>query len=692
VPKQTYAQVEYRWLSVGSFNNFYSSQGSEIEEGFIVEQQAGWQWPAIYRGQDAQAMKAMWLGAKNFTDESGFTYDERVVHVGPRVTGFGEVFSQDMKTISRFTPPTVVVDGLTSFSKSVENDEVNSGLKADREIVTTVNTLLGITVRRTVKQFSQQYHDNYHIIEYVFTNTGNIDDDDDIEFPNKTVEDFIPYFLNRMAPIKASRNTIGNGTGWGMNTMNDRRGDGMHPTEPENFRASFAWHGYFPTFTGGYDNIGAPIITPNTAGGYLTADDTTGRLAAYQFVGTVTVHADTSPNDDTDDPGQPFTMSEEHSDDGLFSQNDAFNTTKMKAEYNLMSKGRSSTRHAYRVEPTGFDGFVNPTGDPALQTSGGFSYTYGYGPYTLAPGDSVTIVIAEASAGISREVAAETGAAFKLGLTSNGADGISAEEKNKVVFQSRDSLFQTFERAIANYQSGYAIPQAPEPPSFFTVSSAGDGIDLEWEYAGDTSNLNGFRIYRAEGRVDSAYHLLYEANASTRFIKDGDVARDANFKIDAPVRGRDYYYYIVSVGAVNNDATGNTPTGGVLHSNRYYTQSYDPARLLRQAGDAMSEIRVAPNPFRANSPAGLRFGDSSDLPRLAFYEIPGICTIKIYTELGEEIKTIEHTNGSGDDFWDLKTDYRQAVVSGIYIARIINQDPNDDEFGKVATRKIVIIL
>ena len=603
------AQVEYRWLSVGSFHNFYSSIGSEIEEGFIKEQQGGWQWPAIYRGQDAQAMKGLWLGATNVVDEFGQNYNYRVVHVGPRVTGLGEFYPIEMTTVSKFEPPSVIVDGVESFSKSVQNDIVDPDLKADREIRTTVNTLLGVTVKRTAKQFSQQYHDNYHIIEYIFTNTGNVDADDEIELTGQTIEGFIPYLYYRMAPVKASRYTIGNASGWGINTMNDRRGDGLHPEEPDtDFRASFAWHGYFPNADVDYDNIGAPIFIPNTSGGWLTADDTTGRLAAYHFVGNVVLHADASSSDPTDDPGQPFTMAEEHNDDPLFSLNDAFNITKMAAEYNLMSKGRDTERHAYLVEPTGYEGFVNPTGDPSLgQFGGGIGYGNGYGPYTLAPGDSIRIVVAEASAGLSREAANAIGAAYK----NSGADddflieyGDTSMTKNEWVFTGRDSLFQTFRRALANYNSDYSIASAPEPPSFFNVLSAGDGIQLEWEYDGDLSQVNGFRIYRASGRVDSTYRLLYEASTDERSIKDGDVQRiedPSAFYLDTPIRGRDYYYYIVAVGQENTNPEGLTPTGAPLESNRYYSQSYDPARLLRAPGEAMEEIRVVPNPYNPNA-------------------------------------------------------------------------------------------
>ena len=42
-----------------------------------------------------------------------------------------------------------------------------------------------------------EHHENYHIMEYTFTNTGNTDSDPDIELPNNTVEDFMIYNQRR---------------------------------------------------------------------------------------------------------------------------------------------------------------------------------------------------------------------------------------------------------------------------------------------------------------------------------------------------------------------------------------------------------------------------------------------------------------------------------------------------------------
>lgn len=669
-----HAQVSYQWMDVGSLHNFYSNIGSEIESGFISEQQAGLRWPAIYRSQDAQAAKGLWIGARNVTDASGNTFPYRVAHLGPRVTGGGVFFPIEFRAFSKFDDPEVFVDDIPSFQNIVDIDEVDATLPADRMFYSKSNTILGLTVERTIMQFSNEFHDNYHIKEYVFTNTGNVNDNDNIELPDQTLEDVVIYFQNRWAPVRATRYVIGNETGWGKNTMVDRRGDGQRPGEPEDFRAHFAWHGYWDDNVD-YDNIGGPIWVPNTARGYLSETDTTGRLGAYHFVGRVTLHADSSPTDQSDDPNQPFTMDEVHSDDELLFQNDVFNLTDMEQEYSLMTIGRTE-RHAYRVEPEGLEGFLEPDNDPSERLAGGFSAASGYGPYTIEPGESVRIVVAEAVSGISRELANETGVLFKAGE-------ISAREKNEIVFQGRDSLFQTFERALANFNSGYSVPEPPRPPSELNVNSGGDGIFLDWSYeSGEEARISGFEVYRASAELDSTYYLIHEAGPSERsFIDDDDTPQPAG----PPIRGRDYYYYVVAVGNANdNDGSALTPQVP-LRSSRYYSQSYDPARLQRQAGEAMADIRIVPNPYVASNTGGLTFDAARD--RVAFFEIPGEARIRVYTELGELVRTIEHTDGSGDAFWDLRTESRQRVVSGIYIVVFDNLLT-----GERAMRKLAVIF
>lgn len=339
----------------------------------------------------------------------------------------------------------------------------------------------------------------------------------------------------------------------------------------------------------------------------------------------------------------------------------------MQSEYTLMSVGHGVGWIASQVNWSGerLADKAGLGGNPSFGTSGGMAVASGYGPYNLGPGQSFHIVIAEAAAGLSREACIRIGHEFKWGE-------ITAAQKDDSVYTGRDSLFQTFRRAIANYHSGYNIPQPPQPPSVFTVTSGGDKISLSWTPPNDPK-VKGFRIYRAEGLYDSTYTLLYQCDPSVKSYND-----------TSAIRGIDYYYYVTSLGdAADNNGSGNTPAGA-LESSRYYTQTYDPGKLLRPGVTHMDSIRVVPNPFNlASNPNTLRYVGEPN--QIGFLNIPPECTIKIYTELGQLIKTIQHTNGSGDEYWDCTTSSDQIVVSGIYI--VVFQTPS----GQTSMRKFVVI-
>jgi hypothetical protein len=660
----TQAQEQFKWLNAGSLHSWYSNLGFEGEEAFVKRQQYGLQWPAIYRFQDTQAAKGLWLGARNFADDRGNNFPFKVVHKGPRASGLNAFFPVEFKLISRFEWPVVSVDGIDTFEKPIEVDQVDPTMAADLMIYNKVNTQLGITMERKIMQFSNSYHDNYHITEYIFTNTGNTDGDAEIELPNNTVTDFWAFMQWRYSVVAETRYVIGNATGWGINNMNDVRGDGVKPDPPgEQYRANFSWHGKFPAFTA-YDNIGGPIWAPALN---VLATDTVGRLGAIHFVGNVTLHADTSPTNKADDVSQPRTTRYVGSDDNVNSQNDPFNPAKMTQEYALMSSGHASPRHADVVEPSG--NFLMPTGDPSLGTSGGYSSASGYGPYTLAPGQSVRIVVAEGVSGISRERAIEIGRRYKQGQ-------IDALQKNTVVFQGKDSLFQTFKRATDNFKSGYKITRAPQPPSYFEVASGGTSIKLIWDYTANDA-IEGFEIYRAQGDYYEPHTLIHTAPASAREFEDV-----------TPIRGLDYYYYIVAVASTPaND--GSTPSVK-LRSNRYYTQTYDPANLKRPPGN-LDTVVIVPNPYNIEANSDDRAGFDRNQVRfrgnqIQFINMPGRARIQIFTEIGQHIRTINHTDGTGSVAWNLLTESRQLVVSGIYLAVI-----EDTETGDRTTKKIVII-
>jgi hypothetical protein len=90
----------------------------------------------------------------------------------------------------------------------------------------------------------------------------------------------------------------------------------------------------------------------------------------------------------------------------------------------------------------------------------------------------------------------------------------------------------------------------------------------------------------------------------------------------------------------------------------------------------LEQIKVVPNPF---------FVTSSFENRLMFTNLPNRCEIKIYNVAGDLVRSINHTNDTGSDFWDLKNDKGLAVSFGLYVFLV------KAESGKKQTGKFSLI-
>ncbi|MFQ6617012.1 MAG: hypothetical protein ACE5HZ_09690, partial [Fidelibacterota bacterium] len=454
---------ETKWIAVGNLHNWYSSSGGEREvgrTGEVSDQQDGLRWPAQFRWQDTQAAKAMWIGATNYNDPLvGKTFEYKVVHVGPRVLDdTDEIMPVEFKMIGRFDHPSVFVDGNPGSNLMVamdEIDEIDPTLKADRMIYNVVHTAIGITLTRRIYAFTNPYHDNYFIYDYVFKNTGIVKKDGSVTH-SQTLSDVVFFFQYRYAPTREG-SVYGGGwlpqsASWGHNTVNDAIF--THPETGEPFRVQFAWQGVHGQAA--FSTIGGPAATGD------------GHLTSAQYVGVITLHADKSASDKTDDPAQPSTTMYLQSDLKITSGNSQYNDSQMAEEYAAMTAGHPVLRHAEDVCGEGLGTPIDCTqpantyvkaGDPG--NPGGYTHGQGFGPYTLEPGDSIHIVLAEGVAGINRDMSytvggnwLEGGGPFDLpekvggGTTSFGSGSEEADYyKNAWVYTGEDSLFQTFERA-----------------------------------------------------------------------------------------------------------------------------------------------------------------------------------------------------------------------------------------------------
>ena len=696
-----YAQVtgaqQIKWIWVSQLRNWFSNGGAEIEYGrrsrsfLATDQLDGLQWPAENLNQDVSVGKSVWIATTNFADPvDGRTYPHKAACAGRGFMYLGsEIFPETFSLVGRFGHPTVLVDDFKASDLDVndELDEVDPALPADRMIYNKTHTSIGVSMRRKVLAHTQQFNDNYYIYEYVFVNDG-ITDGSGQKKIDRTLTDVVFHLQFRygFAGESYRQGWAATGSAWGLNTINDGCGqDAAHPGE---FTAQWAYYGPVSNSPGLLIDVGSPH--------YVNQEVLPGSvMAGTKFAGVVVLHADRSSQDHSNDPLQPFTtqfLGSDQDGQGV----DQYDMGLMDRKYSFMSKGHPTLTHA---EYIGKDANGWPTRFPTtvgLGDPGGYACAQGYGPYTMAPGDSIRIVIAEGVNGINRRlnreiisnyIANNPPFALPNGTTTSDRDIY----KNTWVFSGKDSLFQTLRRAKTAYQNGFSVPTPPPPPSEFQVLSGGNKITLVWSNSAETwPNFDGYRLYRAEGRPDTTFEVVFSCNRN-------NVVN--TFEDKSARRGFNYFYYIQTKddGSTNPGSVAlNIPAGEPLVSSKFYTITNREAFLTRPPAATLSEIRVVPNPYNIRG-KDVQFGqDTPD--RLAFYGLPPYCTIKIYTETGDLIETLEHSNGSGDEIWHSLTSSDQIVVSGLYIAYFeVSQDSYNEageltfKKGDSAFRKFIII-
>jgi hypothetical protein len=138
------------------------------------------------------------------------------------------------------------------------------------------------------------------------------------------------------------------------------------------------------------------------------------------------------------------------------------------------------------------------------------------------------------------------------------------------------------------------------------------------------------------------------------------------------IPGHTYYY---AVRAFDKGEVG----AGILYSGR--TGNVQTALIARRpetgAPRDLSGVYVFPNPYKG-SHAGEEGGQVNptkgllEYPRkIYFMGLPPAtqrdeCVIRIFSLGGDHLATVQHTNGTEYDQWDLVTKNKQEIVSGIY--------------------------
>ncbi len=658
--------------------------GGATSEGVMGNE--GMQWPAILRNSGHTRAEGFWIGVKDWRSPEGQDFEYNVFLNGPRTAAETHV-TLDFKLVSRWPATEVTVNGDDAVSRVQLIDEVDPDLPSDRMIYSRIRTPLGIDVERKVYAYQNDYHDDYHLVDRTFQNTGNTDDDEVIELPGQIIND--AYFFNiwRWAGRKQAAEHGSLAQAWGKLNMIDIVGDG-NEEYPVDFTAIYSWAGYDPNFSENWDNLGSPMLVQNQSS---APSDTIGRLAGMSMQGLVVLHADTSPSDQSYNAlVQPRTLGWIDVDEALTAAGQPLRDyyelgilTRENPDVVAGGASRMYPHYANRIEPTGT--FWAPEQDASTGKQGGHGATIAYGPYTMNPGEQVHIVEALGIGGLSYDAATNIGVQFKqngldenvlIDYDANGDGSISsvsfdystvntgAEQltKNQWFLTSRDSLYKNLARSRKVWEASSGMTQhpfanVPAPPQRFDVLSAPTELFLAWTTHSGEPDPASWEIYRTEEYVDNLpYERVAVLPGSARSTEDTDV-----------IRGVKYYYYLVAVGSPTSpdpDAITGTPSGAPSKSSRFYSQTHLPVEmgLTPATPGGASLLQNAPNPF-------------SDFTSL-FYSVngPTVVEIDVYNTLGQKVASLLRTFRASDFTSEITWDGRDyaglPVSSGIYYCQI----------------------
>lgn len=672
------------------------------------------------------------LGCRDWVDSASVEYDVKISNA-PQVT-YNETEitmpkpmpdGAQLHNYRRYMPPQIWVDGVRLDDPfPLAGDFVDDGTHipgtADQMVESYIKTSMGITIHAKVLAWSQINHDQYTIYDFTFENTGDIDLDDEIELPDQTLKDV--YFL---------RTTRGQNSGDGITSSL-----GQYPGD--SLRVSYIYKQRSPSKL--WDDVGINNFYGMSyrwkAGppGHEFIPLTIGAGRDNAAWGEAVIHADKLAGDPSDDVTQPR-MTGYHNTEQPWLRDDASISKAEEKErlYTAMSEGLSEICGVPELGPHPITGEAPYEGHHLRRQDGGAVkfqddeawFAYGtimmmaVGPYTLAPGEDFRIVWSSVVGTISPEVADSLSALWRDGTLEWGdgeiqgptdklpphywvypelyaADDKASEHanwaKDNWVLTNRDSLCRNAYASQWAVQNDYEVPIPPPAPSIEVTSLPGK-ILVEWgpgkdgEGVGDGTapfesedpdDFAGYRIYRGE---DLYYPLKLVADipgSGTYFWED-----------KTAVRGKGYYYAVTAYddGSLNGPDV-YSPAGTPLESNQYLNRTEEPAHLTREPAAELADFRVVPNPYHISA-IDLQYG-AGEPNKIMFLDLPLECTIKIYSESGDLIKTIDHY-GSGDESWGVLsrehqvTESGQYIVSGIYIAVIETPD------GKSAYQKFMII-
>lgn len=267
------------------------------------------------------------------------------------------------------------------------------------------------------------------------------------------------------------------------------------------------------------------------------------------------------------------------------------------------------------------------------------------------------------------------------GVVSSGPYHMEPGEKMIFIFaqiaqQNETALYEIVNRVKQIYENGLQLIPPPKPNLSYT---AYDGtVTLKWSNDKEFSYLNP-----KTGKSAIKEYRVYKTKDPNREIWGEPIAiipRDSTkntvisdlYKFNDTNDIKTFFYYSYSVTVV--DVDGLESGKAFLPADQSASENTIEARVVNAPRISLADIKVVPNPYVISSTwERKRLGDpklGEPIRDIAFTNLPPTCTINIYTLDGNLVKTIEHFNGSGTEFWDLRSFSNQLIATGVYIYHV----------------------
>jgi hypothetical protein len=580
--------------------------------------------------------------------------------------------------------------------------------KLPEELITaTWNTNSGITVTRRSYVWSFPGYNDFIIYDYIFKNTGNIVSD----FTSQVIPaSHLPKFRQTLSDVHFVIHS-----GIAVSTKSQIN---FHTELTAVQAGAFGWlPGSYHDYYHSYDN-GSLVFSTNYNGGKepLPADPYAVKpnqqwnikfgpeLESPSAFGWLSLYASPTgaiPRADY----RPDVLRIDNHKGGLF-------------------KGLSLDLERFRIvtgtPKADFYTFcTTPDSQAALGNNGNRMnfYTMSYGPYSLAPDDSVRIIVAEIA-----------GVMDMNDVISGDPNHRFPDSTIAAIRRNADHARNAVRWGIGAKVNGIPLAaDVPEPPPSpvadavnSSVGTANPAIGITWTRVAETStitdgsgatfydgavDLDGYRVYKS---TDFQYSSETQPSAfrgeawtliadipRTEFGTYYDAAIGRYKLTDKDVQfGFKYGYYVSAYRNANASKSWTSANGTILNGIPELANgsgNKTPPASAAPGPVSSMDVFVAPNPY-VYGDAQRSFGTSGQYT-IEFRNLPENCTIRIYTLMGDLVKTLDHKPDArgavfGSEAWDQKTESGLIVAPGLYVYNVKSNVPGLD---RSVTGKLMII-